>query len=108
MKTFINCTLQNKSVLSNNRHHCGKEAPVAALRVCLERRLAANQCKGFLTDHLHPVMKHFYPDGSGLVQEDTAPTYRARGLIELFDKSDHGVHLLWPSQPPDLKPSGRS
>ncbi len=35
-------------------------------RVPLEGRLTANQYKAVLTDHLYPVMKHFYPDGSGL------------------------------------------
>lgn len=38
----------------------------------LEGRVAANQYKVILSDHLYTVMKHFYPDRSGLFQDDNA------------------------------------
>lgn len=31
-----------------------------------------NQGKWFCSAHLYPVMKHFYPDGSGLFKESNA------------------------------------
>jgi len=72
--------------------------------VPLERRVTANQYKVVLSDHLYPMMKHFYPDGSGL-QDDNAPIHRARGVTEWFDEFKNNVnHMLWPSQSPDLNP----
>lgn len=44
--------------------------------VTLEGRVTANQHKVVLTHHLYPVMKHFYPDGSGLFQDDNAHIHR--------------------------------
>ncbi len=71
--------------------------------VPLEGRVTANQYKVVLSDHLYPMMKHFYPDGSGLFQDDSAPIHRARGLTEWFDEYENDVnHMLWPSQSPDL------
>ena len=34
----------------------------------------------------YPEMKHFYPDGSGLFQDDNVPIYR--GVTEWFDEFD--------------------
>lgn len=34
------------------------------LTVPLEQRVTANQYNIFLSDHLYPIMKHFYPGGS--------------------------------------------
>ncbi len=45
--------------------------------VPLEGRVTADQYKVVLSDHLYPVMKHFYPDGSGLFKDDNAPIHRA-------------------------------
>ncbi len=36
----------------------------ASLLVPLEGRVTASQYKVVLSDHLQPIMKHFYPDGS--------------------------------------------
>ena len=73
--------------------------------VPLEGRVTANQYKVVLSDHLYPMMKHFYPDGSGLFQDDNAPIHRARGVTEWFDEYENDVnHMLWPSQSPDLNP----
>ncbi len=73
--------------------------------VPLEGRVTANQYKVVLSDHLYPMMKHFYPDGSGLFQDDNAPVHRARGVTEWFDEYENDVnHMLWPSQSPDFNP----
>lgn len=39
-----------------------------------------------LTDHLYSLMKHVYPHGCGIFQEDSAPIHRAQGLAEWFDE----------------------
>ena len=36
----------------------------------------SNLYKAVLSDHLYPMMKHFYPDGKGLFQDDNNPTNR--------------------------------
>ena len=57
-----------------------------------------------LTDHLHPGMKHFYPDG--LFQNDDAPSHRARGVTEWVDEYDNDRnYMLCPSQSPNLNPA---
>ena len=47
------------------------------LLVPLEGRVTnpnPNQYKVIVNDHLYPVMKHFYPDGIGLFQDDNSPS----------------------------------
>ena len=39
--------------------------------VCLKQKITANQYKDLLMDLLYPMMEYFYPDGSGLVQDDS-------------------------------------
>lgn len=38
--------------------------------------------------HIYPVMKHFYPDGRGLLQDDPTFTHRARRLTDGFGSSE--------------------
>lgn len=40
--------------------------------VPLQGRVTANQYKVISSDHLYPMIKYFYPDGSGLLQDDNA------------------------------------
>ncbi len=87
-----------------------KNQPRNVLQGCRKKWYWSDECltpqyKVVLSDHLHPVMKHFYPDGSGLFQDDNARIHRARGVTEWFDESENDVnHMLWPSQSPDLNP----
>ncbi len=68
-------------------------------------RVDANQQKNVLSDHVYPVMKHFYPDGSGLFQDNNAPVHRARGVTTWFDEHENDVNqMLRPSQSTDLNP----
>ena len=53
-----------------------------------------SEYKVVLSDHFHPMMKHFYPDGSGLFQDDNAPIQRARGVTEWFDEYENDVHHM--------------
>lgn len=43
-------------------------------------RFTVNQYKVYLSGHFYPMVKHFYPDGSGLCQDDDAQIIRARRL----------------------------
>ena len=49
----------------------------------LEGKVTANEYYNCLTDQLYPMMKHFYPDGSGLFQDDNTPIHKEslNGLI---------------------------
>merc|ERR1719419_1878272 len=38
------------------------------------------------------MMKHLYPDGSGLFQGDNAPIHRARGVTEWFEEYEDDVN----------------
>ena len=50
-------------------------------------------------------MRHFYPDVSGLFQDDNTPIHRVQGVTEWFDEYENNMnHMLWPSQSPDLNP----
>ena len=63
--------------------------------VPLEGRVTANQYKVVLCHHLYAMMKHFYPDGSGLFQDDNAPIHRTRGVTGWFDEYENDVnHIL--------------
>ena len=56
--------------------------------------------KVVLCDHLYPMMKHFYPDGSGLLQDDNVSIHRARGVTGWFDEYENDVMMS-----PDLNPA---
>ena len=63
--------------------------------VSLEGRVTANQYKVVLSDHLYPIIKHFYADRGGLLKDENAPIHRARGVTEWFDEYDNDVnHVL--------------
>ncbi len=70
--------------------------------VSLVGRVTANKLFWMITFIL---WWNFYPDGSGLFQDDNAPIHRARGVTEYFSEYENDVnHMLWPSQSPDLNP----
>lgn len=71
--------------------------------VLLDGKLTANQYKVILTDQLYPMMKHFYPIGRGLFQEDSAPSTGLAGLPNGLKRKNH---ILCPSHSSDLNPFG--
>lgn len=43
----------------------------------------------------YPMMNHLF-EGSGLFQDDSAPTHSVQGLTERFGEDENGVnHMLW-------------
>ena len=58
-----------------------------------------------LSDHLHPILQHFFPAGRGVFHDDNVPIHRARVVVQWFDECETDViHMSWPSQSPDLNP----
>lgn len=50
-----------------------------------------------LPDHLHFLMKHFYPGGSGLFWDDPTYLHRVQGLTEWIEEDENDLHnTLWP------------
>lgn len=41
-----------------------------------------------------PLMKHFFPDGSDLFQDDSTPIYRTQELTECFDEFENDVNYM--------------
>lgn len=41
-----------------------------------------------LNDHLYHLMKHFFPDGSGLFQDGNAPIHRALHVTQIMIQMD--------------------
>lgn len=73
--------------------------------VPLEGRVTSNQYEVALSDHLYPIMKHFYPDCNRLIQDDNASIRRAQRVTEWFDECENYMtRMLWPSQAPHLNP----
>ena len=61
------------------------------------------------SDHLHPMLQHFFPAGRDVFQDDNVSIHRARVVAQRFDEHDTDViHMSWPSQSPDLNPIEQS
>lgn len=65
-------------------------------------------CPLFLKCHCKPsVMNHFYPNGRGLTQDDSAPILRAQGsqndLMRMNMMYTSRTTMLQPSESPELK-----
>ena len=41
-----------------------------------------------------PIMTHFYPDGSSLLQNESVPIHGAQGVTECFDEYDNDVNHM--------------
>ena len=65
--------------------------------VRFEGRVIAIPYKIVLRNDFNPMMRHFYPDGSSLFQDDNAPIHRTVGVTEWFDEYEKDEkHVLWP------------
>ena len=54
--------------------------------VPLKGEVIADQYKVGLSDHLYPVMEHFYHDGSGLFHVDIAPSHGSQPQVKIHGK----------------------
>ena len=64
----------------------------------LEGKVNVNRHLMGLSDHLHPMLQHFFAAGMGVFQDDNAPIHRAHVVAELFDEHDTDViHMAWSS-----------
>lgn len=78
-----------------------KEKPVAlsycfAVPFPLRRKDHCKSLQSFLTDHLYPLLKHFHPDRSSFLQDDTClSTGHKNSLNSLM--SNHVNDMLWHS-----------
>lgn len=62
---------------------------------CFESTSTQNQDKALLSDHFYPIVKHFYPNGSGLFQDDPTLLHSAREFTKCFDEDQSDVnHML--------------
>ena len=70
----------------------------------LEGKVNANRYLMGPSNHLHPMLQHFFPSGRGVFQDDNAPptenVWSPNGLMSMT----HVIHMSWPSQSPDLNP----
>lgn len=56
------------------------------------------------TDHLYPMMNHFYPNGRGLFQDDPSPIHISQ-WPEWSEEDENEVNYTrWPSHSPHLNP----
>ena len=49
---------------------------------------------GILGQHHYPVMKHLYPDVSGLFQDDNGPVQKGWEVAEWFDEYENGFSFV--------------
>ena len=71
----------------------------------LEGKVNANRYLMILSDHLHPMLQHFFPARRDVFQDDQAPIHRARVVTHWFDEHDTDViYISWLSQSPALNP----
>ena len=72
----------------------------------LEGKVNANRYLMVPSDHLHPMLQHFFPAGRGALQDENAPIHRARVVTQWFDEHDTDVIYMsiWLSRSSDLNP----
>lgn len=82
-KHWINeLTTQRMQMLPHRwKMSCHSLGPV----VPLERRVTANHHEDVLSDHLYPIIKHFFSDRSGLFQGENALIHGTGGITGWFD-----------------------
>ena len=85
---------------------CGMHFPgMVEVVIPLEGKVNVNHDFMVPSDHLHPMLQHFFPARRGVFQDDNAPIHRAWLVVQWFDEHDTGVvHMPWPTQSPDISP----
>lgn len=64
-----------------------------------ERKNISEKCKSLniQAENLGHKKEHFWPNGSGLLQDDPTPILKAQGLTEWFEGENDANHKLWAS-----------
>ena len=78
---------------------------LGAAVIPFEGKVNANRYLMVPSDHLHPMLQHFFPAGRGVFQDDNASIHRVRVVTQCIDEHDTDViHMSWPTPSPDLNP----
>ncbi|GBN05507.1 Transposable element Tc1 transposase [Araneus ventricosus] len=73
--------------------------------VVVEQTMKAADYLNIIADQLSPYMAFVFPTGNGIFQQDKAPCYKVRIVLEWFEKHTDEFHLMsWPPNSPDLNP----
>lgn len=79
--------------MSQRLHNRG---PLLKKVCCKHQKENIRKCQSCSKKLLYPMMTHFYPDGCGLFQTDSAPIHRVPGLSEWLDADENDVkHDQW-------------
>ncbi|GBL92538.1 Transposable element Tc1 transposase [Araneus ventricosus] len=65
--------------------------------VVVEQTMKAANYLNIIADQLHPYMVFVFPTRNGIFQQDNAPCYKARIVLEWFEEHTDEFHLMsWP------------
>ena len=66
-------------------------------------RMKSQEYLNIIGDHVHPSMDFYFPDGSGIFQEDNTRIHQTHVVQDWFrDHEGSFSHMEWPPQFPDL------
>ena len=68
-------------------------------------RMKSQKYLNILGDYVHPSIDFYFPDGSGIFQDDNARIHLAHVVQDWFrDHEGSFSHMEWPSPSPELSP----